>query len=67
MPPSLATAAASRAVDRRIAIPPCTIGIFAILFPILSSGSFKDNPLQKKLGIRSEELGMISLVAIPNS
>ncbi|MPM55629.1 hypothetical protein SDC9_102426 [bioreactor metagenome] len=41
IPPSLATAAAKRAVESLIAMPPCIIGTLATRWPIFSSGSFK--------------------------
>ena len=44
MPPSDATAAASRAVESLIAIPPCTIGTSATKLPILSTGNFNKYP-----------------------
>ena len=44
IPPSCATAAAKRAVDSLIAIPPCMIGTSAVKSPILSTGSFNKYP-----------------------
>ena len=44
IPPSLATAAAKRAVDSLIAMPPCIIGTSATSLPIFSTGSFNKYP-----------------------